>query len=60
MLLYSIIIVICAAIVTTLNIFLNPQFQEMPWLYAILVLAFIVGAVLIDGLVALIIRKLPE
>ncbi len=60
MLLYSIIIVVCAAIITTLNIFLNPQFQEMPWLYAILVLAFVVGAVLLDGLVALIIRKLPE
>ena len=60
MLLYSIIILICSAITITLNIFLNPQFQEMPWLYAVLVLAFVVGAVLIDGVVALIIRKLPE
>ena len=60
MLLYSIIILICSAITITLNIFLNPQFQDMPWLYAVLVLAFVVGAVLIDGITALIIRKLPE
>ena len=60
MLLYSIIILICSAITITLNIVLNPQFQDMPWLYAVLVIAFIVGAVLIDGVTALIIRKLPE
>lgn len=60
MLLYSIIILICSAITITLNIFLNPQFQDMPWLYAVLVLTFVVGEVLIDGVTALIIRKLPE
>ena len=60
MLLYSIIILVCMAITATLNCFFNPLYRDKWWLYIILVVAFTVGAILIDGLVAFIIRRMPE
>ncbi len=60
MLLYSIIIVNCMAITATLNCLFNPLYKDKWWLYIILVVAFTVAAVLLDGLVAFIIRRMPE
>ena len=60
MLLYSLIILIGSAITITLNAFFNPLYKEKWWMYIILVVAFVIVAILIDGLVALIIRKMPE
>ncbi len=60
MLLYSIIMVIGMAITITLNAFFNPLYKDKWWMYIILVVAFVVVAILIDGLVAAIIRKMPE
>ena len=60
MLLYSIIMVVGMAITITLNAFLNPLYKDKWWMYIILVVAFVVVAILIDGLVAAIIRKMPE
>lgn len=60
MLLYSIIMVVGMAITITLNAFFNPLYKDKWWMYIILVVAFVVAAILIDGLVAAIIRKMPE
>ena len=60
MLLYSIIMVVGMAITITLNAFFNPLYKDKWWMYIILVVAFVVVAILIDGLVAAIIRKMPE
>ncbi len=60
MLLYSIIMVIGMAITITLNAFFNPLYKDKWWMYIILVVAFVVVTILIDGLVAAIIRKMPE
>lgn len=60
MVLYLIIIAIGVMSVATLNIFFNPLYHDKWWLYIIFTVALTVIAILIDGLVALIIRKLPE
>ena len=60
MLLYSIIILVAMAITITLNCFFNPLYQDKLWLYIIFTVALVVIVILIDGLVALIIRKMPE
>ena len=60
MLLYSLIIIIGGIATTILNIFLNPQFQDKLWLYPLITLALIIISILIDGLVAFVIRRLPE
>ena len=44
----------------TLNIFLNPQYSDKWWAYILFTLAFTVIAIIIDAIVAIIIRKLPE
>ena len=60
MLLYSIIMVIGMAITITLNAFFNPLYKDKWWMYIILVVAFVVAAILLDGLIAFIIRRMPE
>ena len=58
MLLYSIIMVIGMAITITLNAFFNPLYKDKWWMYIILVVAFVVAAILLDGLIAFIIRRM--
>ena len=60
MLLYSIIILISAVAIITLNSFFNPLYHDRWWLYIIFTVALIIIVILIDALVALIIRKMPE
>ena len=60
MLLYSIIIVIGMAIIATLNCLFNPLYKGKWWLYIILVVGFTIAAILLDGLVAFVIRRMPE
>ena len=60
MLLYSIIILIASAIITTLNCFFNPLYKDKFWLYIILTVAFVIGAIILDAIVAIVIRKMPE
>lgn len=60
MLIYSLIIVLGGISIALLNIFFNPQFADKPWVYALLTLGLIITVILIDGLVAFLIRRLPE
>ena len=60
MLLYSIIILVSAVAIITLNSFFNPLYHDKWWLYIIFTVALIIIVILIDALVALIIRKMPE
>lgn len=59
MILYSIIIVVGTILCALLNIFFNPVGE--PWyIYAAYSVAITLALILIDGLVAAIIRKIPE
>lgn len=60
MVLYLIIILVSMMAIATLNIFLNPLYQDKWWLYIIFAVALVVIAIAIDGLVAFLIRKMPE
>lgn len=60
MLLYSIIILLAMAIIATLNSFFNPLYQDKFWLYIIFTIAFTIGVIILDGVVAFVIRKMPE
>ena len=60
MLIYSLIIVLGGISIALLNIFFNPQFADKPWVYALLTLGLIITVILIDGLVAFLMRRLPE
>lgn len=60
MLLYSIIILIAMAITITLNCFFNPLYQDKFWIYIIVTVVAVIIAVALDGLVAFVIRKMPE
>ncbi|MCR5692787.1 MAG: hypothetical protein K6G74_02300 [Bacilli bacterium] len=60
MLVYSLIIVLGGISIALLNIFFNPQFADKPWVYALLTLGLIIMVILIDGLVAFLVRRLPE
>ena len=60
MILYLIIIAVGVIAVATLNIFFNPLYHDKWWLYIIFTVALTIIVILIDALVALIIRKLPE
>ena len=60
MILYSIIICVCMTIIASLNIWLNPQYNDKFWLYIILVVAFTLGAIILDAIVAIVVRKMPE
>lgn len=48
------------AVVITLNSFFNPLYQDKWWLYIIFTVAAVIIVILIDALVAIIIRKMPE
>ena len=57
MLFYIIVIVVSAVVISLLNIFLSPMGYPW-WGYILATLAFIVAAILVDALVAFIVRKL--
>ena len=60
MILYSIITIICLALVITLNTVFNPAQSEYWWFYLVYSLAVAIIAFLLDGLIAFIIRRMPE
>ena len=60
MVLYLIIIGIGVVITSLLNILFNPLYHDQWWLYIIFTVALTIIAILLDALVALIIRKMPE
>ena len=47
-------------IIAALNCFLNPSYQDKPWVYIVLSIAYTVLVIALDGLIAFIIRRLPE
>lgn len=59
MLLYILIIIISIASITLLNTFCNPM-GEPWWYYLIFTTAAVIVVIAIDGVVATIIRKMPE
>ena len=60
MLLYIIIIIVGMVATATLNIFFNPLYHDKWWLYIVFTLMFTVAAFIVDALVAIIVRKMPE
>ena len=60
MILYLVIIALGIVATATLNIFLNPLYHDKWWLYIIFTVGFVVLAIIVDALVAIIIRKMPE
>ena len=60
MILYLVIIALGMVATATLNIFLNPLYHDKWWLYIIFTVGFVVLAIIVDALVAIIIRKMPE
>ena len=60
MVLYLVIIGIGVVITSLLNILFNHLYHDQWWLYIIFTVALTVIAILLDALVALIIRKMPE
>ena len=60
MILYLIIILVSMAITITLNSLFNPLYHDKWWLYIIFTVALTVIVILIDALVAIAIRKMPE
>ena len=60
MLLYLIIIVVGVVVTASLNIFFNPLYHDKFWLYIVFTMALSIIVILLDGLVAFIIRKMPE
>lgn len=60
MLFYSIFIIVYTGIVTILNILFNPQYHDRFWIYIIYAASFVILSAIIDALVAIIIRKIPE
>ena len=60
MILYLVIIALGIVATDTLNIFLNPLYHDKWWLYIIFTVGFVVLAIIVDALVAIIIRKMPE
>lgn len=59
MIIYLIIIFVALAATCTLNIFFNPM-HEAWWVYLVATFAFALLAFIMDALVAIIIRKMPE
>lgn len=58
---YLIIILICSIIIYIPNALTNPAGVDNPWLYYFLaVVIYIAASVVVDGLVAFVIRRLPE
>lgn len=60
MILYLVIIALGMVATAILNIFLNPLYHDKWWLYIIFTVGFVVLAIIVDALVAIIIRKMPE
>jgi hypothetical protein len=60
MVLYLITIFVGVALVSALNIFFNPLYQNGWWVYILFTLGFTVVAVIVDAIVAIVIRKMPE
>lgn len=60
MLFYSIFIIVYTSIVTILNILFNHQYHDRFWIYIIYAVSFVILSAIIDALVAIIIRKIPE
>ena len=60
MVLYLIVIAVSMVITALLNILFNPLYHDQWWLYIIFTVALTVIAILLDALVAIIIRKMPE
>lgn len=58
--LYSIVIIFCMTLISGMNMFFNPLYQDQPWVYILFTIGFTVMAVVIDGIVAFVIRKMPE
>ena len=58
---YLLTILICAIIIYIPNALTNPAGVDLPWVYYLLaVVIFIVASVIVDGIVAFVIRRLPE
>ncbi|MCR4911793.1 MAG: hypothetical protein K5925_04650 [Bacilli bacterium] len=58
---YLIIIIVCSIIIYIPNAIVNPAGVDYPWAYyALAVVIYVLGEVLIDAIVAIIGRKLPE
>ena len=60
MVLYLIVIAVSMVITGLLNILFNPLYHDQWWLYIIFTVALTVIVILLDALVAIIIRKMPE
>ena len=60
MVLYLIVIAVSMVITALLNILFNPLYHDQWWLYIIFTVALTVIVILLDALVAIIIRKMPE
>lgn len=58
--LYSIVIIFCMTLISGMNMFFNPLYQDQPWVYILFTIGFTIMAVVIDGIVAFAIRKMPE
>lgn len=58
--LYSIVIIVCMALIAGANMLFNPLYQDQVWIYILFTIGFTVMAVVIDGIVAFVIRKMPE
>lgn len=58
---YIFIILICSIIIYIPNAAINPANVNLPWVYYLLaVIIYVLSSVLVDGIVAFIIRKLPS
>ncbi len=58
--LYSIVIIFCTTLISGMNMIFNPLYQDQPWAYILFTIGFTVMAIVIDGIVAFVIRKMPE
>lgn len=58
--LYSIVIIFCMTLISGMNMIFNPLYQDQPWAYILFTIGFTVMAIVIDGIVAFVIRKMPE
>lgn len=58
--LYLLIVLISSIIIYVINSLTNPSNVSLPWVYyLVVVLIFVAAAILIDGIVAFVIRRLP-
>lgn len=58
--LYSIVIIFCMTLISGMNMIFNPLYQDQPWAYILFTIGFTAMAIVIDGIVAFVIRKMPE